>query len=236
MNYPDVFGGCWSRAPDPVDFQAFQMTNLYRDVSMYTSEDGKETPSFRELVALDTMEPKMTVRQECAMEVAIDPNGRSGQQWDAWEAVFSKKNPETGMPVRMFDRATGELQKGALRQWGRYDISQQLLVYWQKYGPVFLERVRLACGTDDSFYLNLAVERLASVVEQQKQQFPESTPKNAAGYILLVPGADHGTIVHKTFQRWNAEMRSYLQGHGLHDPDVSPAKDLNPPTTKDEHP
>jgi hypothetical protein len=30
LNWPQVFGGCWARAPDPIDFSAFQMANLWR--------------------------------------------------------------------------------------------------------------------------------------------------------------------------------------------------------------
>jgi hypothetical protein len=226
LNHQDVFGGCWCRAPDPVDFQAFQMTNLYSDMNLYQNEQGEETPSYRELVSLGKSAPKMSVRQECAMEAAIDPNGRSGQQWDAWEAAFSRKDAETGMPTRMFDRKSGTLNKPAIRNWGRYDISQQVVIRWPKLGPVFLDRVRLAVGEDDSFFLNRAVELLAKMIQEQKERYPETLPQNPKGYILVVPGADHSTIEGKTFQRWNQEMRAHLQANGLHDPDppAAPAK------------
>src|SRR5207237_6151896 len=33
--YPDYFGGAWGFCPDPVDFHAFQMVNVYNDKSAY---------------------------------------------------------------------------------------------------------------------------------------------------------------------------------------------------------
>ena len=217
LNAPEVFGGCWAIAPDPVDFSAFQMTDLYSEINMFSNEQGEPTPSYRKWVALSTMKTAMTVQQECGMETAIDPTGRSGQQWDAWDAAFSSKDRETGLPRRMFDRATGVIDKSVVRRWGNYDISQQLLLKWNQLGPVMMDRVRLYCGEMDSYYLNRAVERLQQVIVEQKQRYPEITATTGAGLVEIVPGADHGSIVHKTHDLIVKQMRDHLVAHGLHD-------------------
>ena len=34
--YPDFFGGCFSYSPDPVDFNNFQLINIYKDENAFT--------------------------------------------------------------------------------------------------------------------------------------------------------------------------------------------------------
>ena len=146
----------------------------------------------------------MTVREEAQVEFALDPDGRSGQQWDAWEAMFSPRDPETGRPAPLFDARTGRIDRQVLEHWGRYDITRLVLANWDHYGPILIQRVRLVCGTLDSFYLNRAVERLKSAMETRRGE------QEGPGYILLVDGATHNNIGNYTFARWNEEMRAYL--------------------------
>lgn len=235
LQYPSVFGACWSRSPDPVDFQAFQMTNLYDEQSMYVMADGSDTPSYR-AIADDKGGTKtlMTVRQEKGMEHALDPTGRSGQQWDAWNAMFSPKNEATGLPAPMFDPLTGEIDHSVVRRWTKYDITRVIAHRWDFMGPTMMGRVRLVCGDLDSYYLNRAVANLKTRVEILNSK----TPLQGAGYIEIVKGADHGTIIMRTFQRFNQEMRAYLQEQGFMDRDASsppPATAASAPATRPEH-
>ena len=44
--YPDFFNGAWSHCPDPVDFRALEVVDLYRDpknVSAVRAEFAKST-------------------------------------------------------------------------------------------------------------------------------------------------------------------------------------------------
>ena len=40
VNYPDVFGGTWPTAPDPVDFHAFIPVDLTTERNIYRKRDG----------------------------------------------------------------------------------------------------------------------------------------------------------------------------------------------------
>lgn len=221
LNHPEVFGACWASAPDPIDFSAFQMTDLYRDENIFVDGSGAQTPSFRYI--LNPMDPPatlMTVRQEIGMELAIDPDGRSGQQWAAWNACFSPRDDATGLPKPMFDPRSGAIHRDIVQAWSAYDITRLVDQRWQQIGPVALNKVRLVCGDIDSYFLNRAVERFKAMVERRRG---EQAP--GAGYIRIVEGATHDTIVAKTFIQWNEEMRDYLIGHGLQDPvQTAPAK------------
>jgi hypothetical protein len=81
---------------------------------------------------------------------------------------------------------------------------------------VLLDRVRLAVGTHDSFYLNRAVERLSDVAKKEhgRRALMDSRPPERRpsfhGYIWLVEGATHGSIHKETRERWDREMREFL--------------------------
>jgi hypothetical protein len=211
LNHPRTFGACWASAPDPVDFRAFQRTNLYEDENLFRDAAGRATPSYREQVDFDREVVRMTVRDEVHMERAIDPHGRSGQQWDAWEAMFSPRDPATGLPRPLVDDVTGRIDREVARHWSRFDIRRTLAENWERDGAVFTGRVRLACGTLDSFYLDRAVGLLAAQIEERGGH------RGGPGYIRLVDGATHGNLTSRIFADWNEEMRAHLREHGLHE-------------------
>ncbi len=226
LKHPEVFGGCWSSSPDPIDFHAFQMTDLYADESIFVDAAGKEVPSYRNFIdASGQPAPLMKVRQEVGMEQAIDPDGRSGQQWSSWNACFSKRDEKTGLPVSMFDPKTGQIDKAVVETWQPYDIRRMVEKDWKRYGPIVKSKVHLACGDLDSYFLNRAVERFKEAVEKLKKE--EASESGAAdvggGYVLMVAGATHDTVTPNIFMRWNSEMRTHLQKNGLQDAD-RPAK------------
>lgn len=212
LQWPDVFGGCWSTAPDPIDFHAFQMTNVYEDANMYITRDGHETPSYRRVSGPGGQTSVvMTVRQEGLMEHAMHPKGGSGQQWDAWEAMFSPRDEETGYPRAMFDGKTGRIDRRVVEHWKKFDITDMVANDWEHYGPIVTNKVRLMCGTLDSFYLNRAVDRFKAMVMEKSQG------DEGPGYIRLVEYADHGNLREKVFTDINEEMRAHLRKHDLHD-------------------
>jgi len=211
LRYPETFGACWSSAPDPVDFEAFQVTNIYEEPSMY-ARGAAETPSYRRFVDGEEV-VAMTVREEGLMERALSPHGDSGQQWDAWEAMFGPRDGETGLPRAMFDGLTGEIDREVVEQWGRHDIARLVTGEWDRYGATLVRNVRLVCGTRDSFYLNRAVGLLQAKTDPLRASV--AGHESARGYIRLVEGADHGSIIGAVRGEWDREMRAHLEGAGF---------------------
>ena len=80
--YPDFFNGSWSHAPDPVDFKAYELINIYEDANAYVNKYGFERPASRDVDG----ETRTTVRHECRLESALGMGGRwelSGRDWCA---------------------------------------------------------------------------------------------------------------------------------------------------------
>jgi hypothetical protein len=161
---------------------------------------------------------RMTVRDEAAMERVLGPARDSGEQWDAWSAMWSAVDPATRLPRPMFDSLTGTIDKGVVRNaWSRYDIAARVRADPMRHIPVLREKVRLLCGARDSFFLDRGVQGLKDAVaeasaamEAKGQMLPQGP-----GYIELVPEETHDTMAVSAMLRWNVEMREYLKDNKL---------------------
>ncbi len=205
LEHPEIFGACFASAPDPVDFSAFQTIDLRRDDSMWTDADGLAVPSYREPLGPDLDRVLMTVEDEMAMERALAPDGTSGEQWSAWNAMFSGRDRTTGLPRAAFDLATGAIDHEVItRDWSRFDITARLRRDPARYVPILRERVRLMCGSRDSYYLERAVRRLAETLDDVD---PPQDDDPRPGSIEIIDGATHDTVVGHAMGRWLPEMR-----------------------------
>ena len=205
LQHPDVFGACFASAPDPVSFSEFGAVNLYRDLNLFKDENGVPRPSLRTWLTPQDQHVLLTIADEVAMERALTPEGTSGEQWDAWNAMFSSRDPDTLRPRRAFDPVTGEIDPAVIEHdWVPHDITLLLQNDWPRYGPLFEDRIRLICGEKDDFYLERAVERLKEVADARRAE-------NGSGYIVIIPNASHSTIVPMARQRFFQDMRSHLE-------------------------
>ncbi len=225
LAYPGTFGACFASAPDPVDFSAFQRSDLYRDASLFLARDGSETPSYREPLGPTEDRVLMTVRDEIATERVLDPTGRSGQQWAAWDAMWSPFDALRGAPRPICDAATGAIDPVTAEAWSRHDIARQFERDRARVGALFAERIRLVCGTRDSYYLNEAVARLKSKIDNWRasEAARGATPPSGPGYIELLDGLTHGTCQGASQLRFYQEIRAHFIAHGLAEPLPRPA-------------
>ncbi len=191
VNYPDVFGGCWSTSPDSLDFRAFQNINAYEDANAYSGEAGDR--------ASVVIGGKMvcTVRQENGMENAMDPNGASGQQWDSWFAAFSPKGAD-GYPVSLWDPGSGAIRPELREFWKERDVNLILQARWGERGEVLKDRFRVLVGDQDNFSLNLAVARVRDTLAALpgwRSDWSTDEERAAHGYIEILTGRDHFNLM-----------------------------------------
>ena len=192
VNYPDTFGACWTYSPDPVDFHRLERVNIYDTDNAYIDRDSVpgnvfDSPSFR-----IHDKPVCTVRLENLMEQAVGPDNSSAGQWDSWQSVWGHRDSQ-GNAVALYDPVTGTINRAEAESYKRYDITEMLRQNPERIGQLLQQRVRLIVGDMDEFYLNEAVGFLRSTLQALKIQ---TDPSTHFGYIKIIPGAGHGTIMH----------------------------------------
>ena len=209
LQFPETFGAAWPSAPDPVDFRRFQKVDIYSQANFYADDQGNDMPSLRRGDKVT-----MSIRQEARGEDILGPDNTSAQQWDSWFAVFGPRNA-SGNPAALFDPVSGALNRSVAEQYRKYDIGHLLRSDPNRFLPIFRNNIRLICGTEDSFYLNEAVELLKADL---KKLGAESTD---IGYVKLVPG-DHGSVMaHESARAAPSEMLEHLKKSGHYSPTVN---------------
>jgi len=156
--YPDFFNGTWSSSPDPVDFRAFELVNVYEGTNAYVNEFGNERPSER---ALDG-DVVLTMRREVGMENLLGRGNSyvsSGGQWGAWNATFGPRGRD-GNPLPIWDAQTGTIDHSVAEAWKKYDLRLVLRKNWRTLGPKLRGKLHIAAGEADQYFLNNAVHLL----------------------------------------------------------------------------
>jgi hypothetical protein len=170
IHYPDVFGGAWSLYPDQVDFRHYQFGNVYADSNAYAVRDNGWLPA-REIPANRSPEglTELTMREENAAEAVIASRGRSGGQWDGWQAAWAPVGAD-GYPKPLWDKRSGVIDHAvaeAMRAKG-YDLRDYLERNWATVGPKVVGKLNVAVGDMDNYFLNLAVYKLEAFLESTK--------------------------------------------------------------------
>ena len=183
MFYPTHYNGAFVACPDPVDFHAYTNINLYDDKNafyIYGAHKQVEQPSMRDYLG----HTLITTKEINQYELALGDHGRSGEQFDIWQAVYSPEGPD-GYPLPIFDKATGEIAHKVAAYWhDHYDLDAILARDWATLGPELEGKLHIYVGSDDTYMLNDAVYRM--------EDFLKSTtnpPYN--GEVAYGPRAEH---------------------------------------------
>jgi hypothetical protein len=154
--YPDDYNGAWVACPDPIDFRHYVTVDIYKDKNAYvTANPYKRTPRPAHRNWLGHVDA--TVEEQNRYETMLGTHGRSGDQWDAWESVYSPVGAD-GYPRRIWDRDTGDIDPVTAEYWREnYDLAHILRRDWATLGPKLRGKLRIYTGEMDNYYLNNAV-------------------------------------------------------------------------------
>jgi Putative esterase len=165
--YPDHYNGAFAACPDPVDFHAYTVVDLYKDKNMFYLEGAHKRvaqPGMRDYLGHTTI----TLEEVNAYELALGSKGRSGEQFDIWQAVYSPVGPD-GYPAQIFDKTTGDIDPKIAQYWkDHYDLSHILQRDWSTLGPKLRGKIHLYVGSADTYFLNDAVYYLEDFLKQTK--------------------------------------------------------------------
>ena len=156
MFYPDDYNGAFVACPDPVDFHAYMTADLYKQDNMFYLQGANkrvEQPAMRNYLG----QTLISMRDNIAYEAALGDRGRSGDQFDIWQAVYSPV-ADDGYPKPIFDKQTGTIDHSTAAYWhDHYDLDAILQRDWLTLGPKLQGKLHIYVGSDDTYFLNNAV-------------------------------------------------------------------------------
>ena len=209
--YPDMYNGTYTACPDPIDFHAYQNIDLYNDTNAFVRKgDFGEMP-----IAADRKPDGSIIADtgdEYRYEYVLGTHGRSTEQWDIWQAVFSPAGPD-GYPTDVIDPLTGAIDKSTVAYWhDHYDLTAILQRDWPTLGPKLEGKLHLAVGDGDTYFLNNAVHLLQSSSTTPATPTPTRPSSTAPACLTATPAAPPSTPCSRTttpgpsasFPRWSS--------------------------------
>jgi hypothetical protein len=185
--YPDHYNGAFVACPDPVDFHAYMTRDLYKDDNMFYLQGANkrvEQPGMRNYLG----QTLISMRDNIAYEAALGDHGRSGEQFDIWQAVYSPEGAD-GYPQPIFDKETGEIDHKVAEYWREnYDLDTILQKNWTTLGPKLQGKIHLYVGDADTYFLNDAVYLMEDFLKATR------TPGHGVPYegeVEYGPRAEH---------------------------------------------
>ena len=170
--YPDEYNGTFAACPDPIDFRAYTLVNIYDDANAYYAEGPFrriKRPVHRNYLG----EVDATIEDYNHMELALATKGRSGDQFDIWQAVYSPMGDD-GYPQPIWDKRTGEIDHTVAQYWKEnYDLRYILERDWATLGPKLQGKIHIYCGDMDNYYLNNAVYLTEAFLENTTDPYYE---------------------------------------------------------------
>jgi hypothetical protein len=183
MFYPDDYNGSWAACPDPIDFRAYTVVNIYEHENAYYADSKWKRmprPGKRNYLG----ELSATVEDMNHMELALGTNSRSGGQFDIWEAVYSPVG-SNGYPKPIWDKLTGKIDRSVAEYWREnYDLGYILKRDWAKLGPKLEGKLHIYVGEADNYYLNNAVYLVEDFLKTTKNP-------GYGGVVDYEPRAEH---------------------------------------------
>jgi len=156
MFYPDHYNGVFAACPDPIDFRAYTVIDLYKGPNAFFLEGAHKRvaqPAMRDYLG----HTLITIQDANAYELALGTKGRSGEQWDIWQAVYGPVGAD-GYPQPIFNKETGEIDRQVAAYWKEnYDLRSILEKNWPTLGPKLQGKIHIYCGSADTYFLNDAV-------------------------------------------------------------------------------
>ncbi|UAL10943.1 hypothetical protein [Caulobacter segnis] len=154
--YPDMYNGAFAACPDPISFRQYTTIDLYRDDNAYVLKGANrsiERAGYRNYLG----EVFATQRDVNTYELALGDRGRSGEQYDIWQAVYGPQGPD-GYPKPIFDKVTGQIDRSVADYWREhYDLTHIIQRDWKTLWPKLQGKIHVYVGRGDNYFLNNSV-------------------------------------------------------------------------------
>ncbi|GGA76330.1 hypothetical protein GCM10011507_29650 [Edaphobacter acidisoli] len=212
--YPDSYNGTYTACPDPVDFHAYQNVDLYDDSNAFYRQG-----SFGKIPIAADRKPDGSIiantRPEYRFEYVLGTHGRSTEQWDIWQAVFSPVGPD-GYPAEVIDPLMGTINKQVVEYWhDHYDLTAILQKDWPTLGPKLEGKLHLAVGDGDTYFLNNAVHLLQKTLEDTRNPHSDATFQYGPGEPHCYTGGPTEYTMQENSATWAQRVLPLMTEHML---------------------
>jgi Putative esterase len=212
--YPDFYNGTWAACPDPVDFHAYQNIDLYNDANAFVRKGD-----FAEIPIAGDRKPDGTIvataAGEFGFEYVLGTRGRSTEQWNIWQAVFSPAGAD-GYPAQIIDPVTGDIDKKVLAYWhDHYDLTAILKRDWPTLGPKLEGKLHLAVGDGDTYFLNNAVHLLQKELDATRNPHSDATFQYGPGMPHCYTGGPSEYTMQENNADWIQRVLPQMVDHML---------------------
>lgn len=163
LYYPDVFNGVFSYSPDAIEFENYQLINIYKDKNAFVNEYGYTRPVMRDTRG----EPMLSLKEFIQYENVLGSSNsylNSGGQFSAHTALYSPKG-KNNLPKPIFDPITGKIDHDVASYWKKYDFKIYVKKNWATLGPKIQGKIFIWMGDMDHFYLNPATRAFAEFLK-----------------------------------------------------------------------
>ena len=182
LYYPEQFNGAFSYSPDAVEFENYQLINIYKDKNAFVNEFGYSRPCLRNVDG----EPMVSMQKFVAFENVLGRSNTyldSGDQFGSHTALYSPKG-DRGLPKPLFDPISGDIDEEVAEHWKKYDFKIYAEQNWESLGPKLQDKIYIWMGDMDHFYLNMATRKFSEFLDSTQN------PKSDA-IIEFEPNAGH---------------------------------------------
>jgi hypothetical protein len=212
--YPDYYNGAYIACPDPVDFHGYQNINLYDDTNAFVRKGD-----FGEIPIAGDRKPDGSVTaltgDEFAYELVLGTHGRSTEQWNIWQAVFSPAGAD-GYPAQIIDPVTGAIDKSVLTYWhDHYDLAAILKRDWPTLGPKLEGKLHFTVGDGDTYFLNNAVHLLQSQLDATRNPHSDATFQYGPGMPHCYTGGPSEYTMQQNNANWAQRVLPLMADHML---------------------
>jgi hypothetical protein len=212
--YPDMYNGTYTACPDPVDFHAYQNINLYDDSNAFYLKGP-----FAEIATGADRKPDGTIiatsAGEYRYEYVLGTHGRSTEQWDIWQAVFSPAGPD-GYPAEVINPLTGVIDKEVVAYWhDHYDLDAILMRDWPTLGPKLEGKLHIAVGDGDTYFLNNAVHLMQHSLEDTRNPHSDATFQYGPGEPHCYTGGPPEYTMQQNSLTWAQRVLPMMTEHML---------------------
>ncbi len=210
--YPDFYNGSWASCPDPVDFHDYQNVNLYEDTNAFV----RHADFGSEAIAADRKADGSilaTTGDEVQFEYVLGTHGRSTEQWNIWQAVYSPQGPD-GLPVPIWNDRTGEIDKKTVQYWhDHWDLTAVLARDWPTLGPKLEGKIHVQAGEGDTYFLNNAVHRMQHMLDGTRNPHSDASFQYGIGDPHCYTGGPDAYTMAENNRTWFQRVLPQAAAH-----------------------